>query len=357
MSNNQEENIQCDDFTSIVKISYIKNGSGIIFLPKSNSQYAYILTAKHNFEDNSNNLVLVDDLNYQNIQVKYKEYNEDDFIDIPVKDIFYLDIDLALLIVELSIIDKEVIKIIPILNIFTNKFSHCIFKGYPNISDNDIKCLYSKHHAKLNKDLFTITTEQQQSTIDFSALENTVGFSGSGLLTAFNKKPVLTGLLTRVSNSFNEINCINLSVVYNELNNKLNQKEYPQIEIIQSESIESNKLNKIESINTHQTTLATDGSTSGKHQKIINYLEKYNIKEAKKLLKTIKEPTGETFRLNALVALTDKNIVLAYENIEKAKNKEVVPNDLEFVQGLTYYFSSISENGYEKLSPYPINQS
>ena len=65
-----KEELGCDHFKSIVKISYYKQGSGIIFLPKIGSQYIYILTAKHNFEDSRDNLISLEKLNYEKIQLK-----------------------------------------------------------------------------------------------------------------------------------------------------------------------------------------------------------------------------------------------------------------------------------------------
>lgn len=353
-----KEELGCDHFKSIVKISYYKQGSGIIFLPKIGSQYIYILTAKHNFEDSRDNLISLEKLNYEKIQLTFKEYDEDDFINISIKDVIYLDmeIDLAILVVLTNTVKEDIVKILPVLNILDNNFSHCIFKGYPSIQNGNIQCVHSSYHAKTNRKLFTITTKHQLLTFDSSELENTVGFSGSGLLTAFNKKPALTGVVVKVSNSFNEIYCVDLKSIYKDINAKLNEKGYSSIDILESESIELNKSDKIESINNYQTSLSTGSGISEQHKEIIKKLEIYDIEGAKELLERISQPSGETFRLRALVALTDKNLELAFKYLEEAKNKEIIPNDLEFVKGLAYYFSSIDKIGYERITPYPINR-
>lgn len=351
-----KEELQCDHFKSIVKISYDKQGSGIIFLPKIGSQYIYILTAKHNFQDNSNRLISLEKLNYEEIQVTFKEYNEDNFINISITDVIYLDVDLAILVVLTNTVKEDILKILPILNILDNNFSHCIFKGYPAIKNGNIQCVHSSYHAKIHRNFFTITTKQQQLTFDSSELDNTVGFSGSGLLTAFNKKPALTGVVVKVSNSFNEIDCVDLKIVYEDINIQLNKKGYPLIDILESESLELSKSNEIETIESYQTNLSTDLNISEQHKEIIKKLESYDIEGAKELLERISQPSGETFRLKALVALTDKNLELAFRYLEDAKNKEVIPNDLEFVKGLAYYFSSIDKKGYERITPYPINR-
>lgn len=351
-----KQELQCDHFKSIVKISYHKQGSGIIFLPKIGSQYIYILTAKHNFEDSRDSLISLEKLNYEKIQVSFKEYDEDDFINILIKDVIYFDIDLAILVVLTNTVKEDILKILPVLNILDNNFSHCIFKGYPSIQNGNIQCVSSNYHAKTNRKFFTITTKQQQLTYDSSELDNTVGFSGSGLLTAFNKKPALTGVVVKVNNSFNEIDCVDLKIVYEDINIQLNEKGYPLINILESESIELSKSNEIETIESYQTNLSTDLRISEQHKEIIKKLESYDIEGAKELLEKICQPSGETFRLRALVALTDKNLDLTFKYLEDAKNKEVIPNDLEFVKGLAYYFSSIDKKGYERITPYPINR-
>jgi len=357
MSN--EEEIGCDHFKSVIKLKYYREGSGIIFLPTTESPYAYILTAKHNFKDKDNNLIPIEKIDNEKVKIDFKEYDEDSFINIAAKEVLYLDdveIDLAIIIVEVSSLHKIILKAIPILNILDNQFSHCIFKGYPKISNNNIQCIKSKYHAKTNRKLFTITSDHNLSSFDFSEHDNTVGFSGSGLLTAFNKKPALAGVIVKVNNSFSEVDCIDLKVVFQNINEVLNDRGYLEIDIIESESIELSKSNEIETLKNYQTNLTTDLNISDQHKEIIEKLESYDIEGAKSLLDDISEPSGETYRLKALVALTDKDISLAFSHIENAKNKEVIPNDLEFVTGLVYYFSSIDESGYKKISPYPIDR-
>ncbi|MGE4419586.1 MAG: hypothetical protein AB7D38_07105 [Sulfurimonas sp.] len=357
MSN--EEEIGCDHFKSVIKLKYYREGSGIIFLPTTESPYAYILTAKHNFKDENEKLIPLKEIDNEKVKIDFKEYDEDSFINIAAKEVLYLDdadIDLAIIIVEVSSLNKIILKAIPILNILDNQFSHCIFKGYPEILNNNIQCIQSKYHAKTNRKLFTIKSDNNLSSFDFSEYDNTVGFSGSGLLTAFNKKPVLAGVIVKVNNSFSEIDCIDLKVVFQNINEVLNDRSYTKINIIESESIELSRSNEIETLKGYQTNLTTDLNISDQHKEIIEKLESYDIEGAKKLLRDISEPSGETYRLNALVALTDKDMPLAFSYIENAKNKEVVPNDLEFVKGLVYYFSSIDKKGYKRISPYPIDR-
>jgi len=352
MSNKE---IECRDLKTSVKIEYHKQGSGIIFLPTELSPFAYILTAKHNFFDLGNPISL-DEIKKENILIEYKRYKSSNPIKVKCHDIFLSTSDLILIVLKNEDIDTSLLSQLPVYSILnTNKFSHCVFKGYPDSGNGYTKCLEATFHDEIEENVFSIKCGPLAS-FDESEIDNTKGFSGSGLITGFNNKPTLIGVIIKVANVFDEIECIDLSKEYLAINLWLSKKNYIEIDIIESESIELSKSNEIETVESYQTNLTTDSSISTQHKEIIKKLESYDIEGAKNLLRDITEPSGETYRLHALVALTDKNISLAFSHIENAKNKEVIPNDLEFVKGLVYYFSAIDEKGYKKITPYAIDR-
>lgn len=353
MSKSKE--IECRDLKTSVKVEYNKQGSGIIFCPKKSNDFAYVLTAKHNFYDLDKPIDL-NDINKEKVLIEYKKFRSSDSIIIRCHDIILFEVDLALIVVKIEDIDDNLLSLLPTYSILsTNTFSHCIFKGYPESGNDFTKCLIAKYTDQIEENIFSIKCSPLASS-EYSEVENTIGFSGSGLITSFNNNPTLVGVIIKVASVFNEIECVDLSKEYVIINQELIKKGYAEIEIIEIETIEFSKSNEIESIDNYQTSLSTKSDITVQHKEIIKKLESYDICGAKKLLKEILEPSGETFRLNALIALTDKDIALAFSHIENAKNREVVPNDLEFVKGLIYYFSSIDKKGYEKISPYPIDR-
>lgn len=386
--------VECDDLKKYtVKVSYVRQGSGIIFLANKNSEYCYILTAKHNFKDTNKELISREELNLKDIKIEYKKFKSHSFKNILCKDVIYTEHDLAILITLKSDVIKviEDIDILSILNI--TKFDNCTFKGYPSISPENSRCLPSNYLEQSDEYVFTIDVSKTLSSFERSEFTNTSGFSGSGILTPFSNDPYLVGLILNVENAFNELICLDLRKI--DINSFLQANDYPIIEILNKETIENDENERIDFIKSVRTKLSSEESsqletllerkqihssstkklgmittksfsaesvdvevneTKNLNNEIVKYLESGNVKFAKEMIKDIAIPNGETYRLNSLISLYEKDIDSANKFIESAKEYELNLKDLEFTQGLIYYFSSILDDGYSNLTPYPLDR-
>ena len=389
--------IRCDDLEKYtVRISYDqRQGSGIIFLPNEDSNYSYILTAKHNFKDSNDKLIPKENLSLKKIKIEYREFDDVPFSQILCEDIIYHDeLDLAIIIVSADTVKKVILKLSQLSILSIESFSQCIFKGYPCVSKSSSTCLDGKYKERAERTTFKIKVDDLASYHQ-SEFQNTRGFSGSGVLTPFNNEPFLVGLILEVKSAFNELKCLDFR--YIDINSILEEADYPPIKVESKEvfeDIESKAFEVIQSINPklssedtqknldkikeilqkRQTrssfgdrmmmfSLSSDISvfnnetdnTDDLNKEALKYLENGNILGAKEVLESIAIPNGETYRLKALLCLQEKDISSANEYIEKAKENKANAKEIDFTQGLIYYFSSLQEDGYTNLNPYPID--
>ncbi len=367
-----------------VKVSYDMQGSGVIFLPLQESKYCYTLTAKHNFKDMNRKIIPIEELKLSDIKIEYKKFKSHNFQTIMCEDVIYTDYDLAILITQTSVVEKIIdnIEVLNILNI--DRFDDCTFKGYPAISPKKSRCLHSHYLEQSDENIFTIDVSKTLSTFESSEVENTSGFSGSGVLTPFSNEPYLVGLILNVENAFNELTCLDFRKI--NINDILEKHNYPRIEIIDKETfvnLENKVCKVIKSINPKLSSeefnssknkiyellekrvarteynklnmVYYSNSTDKLNNDMLNYLENSELQKAKDLSQVL-SPNGETYRLKALISLFEKDIDSAKKYIKKAKDKMVVVRDIEFTEGLIYYFSAILKDGFDNLTPYLIDR-
>ena len=204
-------------------------GSGVIVKPFNSSKYLYIFTVKHTFEKeirdddypDDKQMVLFDD-NYIKRNTIIKEYPE--FSHNITKIIQLEDKDLDLLILEVCIenLDLDVIS----LNIYTNEVDKVTIAGFPSIRDG-LPYGYDSSFERYYDDLNKIHTEfksqedlSTKSTDEFNAIK---GISGGGVFVENNSEIYLCGIEIEYQKP-RSFKCINLGVMYREINSILKSR-------------------------------------------------------------------------------------------------------------------------------------
>ena len=216
----------CNDLEKyIVKIeSGSSQGSGVLVKPSFDSEYIYILTAKH---------VVVDS---NDIKIKYREngeFREKKFI----KKIQNIPDSYDLTIFIAKSMEFEDLKI---LKIYNNKAKNSQAIGYPNIKKDERECLeLTSNELSSNPYLGEVKSTNDLSSFNNSEEDNTSGFSGGGIFTNSLNGICLIGIITHViTTAFQGFKYVNLEKINDFIG------EYPKIDIIK-EHFESRKIDNI----------------------------------------------------------------------------------------------------------------
>ncbi len=224
----------CDDVKELaVKISYIANkenareSSGVIVRPKNETDYFFVLTAKHSFKENDEqafNDVNVEKLKLTNITVIHEENKNLR----PFK-IIDTEFDLVVLVIKNSFCVENNLATTKILD---GQFIECGLFGYPNIAEGDLDCLKCTYLMSQNNNEYQIESNKTLHSSYKDEVETTKGFSGSGVFTQVNDKYLLAGIISEVVPHRGSFKCINLSYVLS----KISLEKYGGIETISLES-------------------------------------------------------------------------------------------------------------------------
>jgi len=362
-----------------VKITYKNQGSGIVVLASQSSKYSYILTAKHIFKEDGT-LISKADLILKDIIIEYQEFDDDPFKLIECKDIYYTqEHDLAILMVEENSIKNIIPNILRLEILNIPSFEECFFKGYPKSSKPSSRCLESEQIETAERTTFRVYVNSILSSFNHDEFENTMGFSGSGVVTSLNDDFFLVGLVLEVEQAFNALSCLDFRKVFQEVNNCLKKNNYTLITINHQEDIERYSLLERISIkflsifksssqdksirrdddnydvDWHSDTPYSD-DTKERNREIRILLEKGEVEKAKFAIEQIENMDEETYILKALIALSLKDIENAHKFIKKAEEIDSWSENIHFTQGVIYYFSTILENGFNGINPYPVDK-
>jgi len=218
----------------ILKVEgFEQDGSGVLFRPKEESSFIYILTAKHNFRRNSQD---VEQILIEDIEDFKEEINIYPYKDLQIKKVIGLSdisIDLVLLVVDNSSISKNLLENIPILKVFNDEFKICTVVGYPIIRNRDasveyLPSLFSSSNDE--KNTFEVRSEIPLHTHTDSEMDTIPGISGGGVFVKGNDKVIYLAGIEIGYMPIRNLVCISLRDVIGELNEKLNSSLLDKIE-------------------------------------------------------------------------------------------------------------------------------
>lgn len=208
-----------------IKIRGRGAGSGCLF-QSSESHYTFVITAKHCILGNEKIQPSVQDIIIQ----RDIDLGTENFL---IVDSYYIypndDHDFAIILVQ-RITD------VPSITIGTPKRnSEVVFYGYPNIFAED-EYMGSPQNAKItmlhNKNKFDMRTETSLYTFTSEAIDNSIGFSGSGVYYEFENHIVLTGIVTKLRNTdgvFNLVTAESAVTISNYIESILSCKLVPYL--------------------------------------------------------------------------------------------------------------------------------
>lgn len=294
----------CDDVKELaVKISYIANkenareSSGVIVRPKNETDYFFVLTAKHLFKEGDEqgfNDVNPAELQLSNINIIYEEtVSFNPFVIIDTK------YDLVVLVVKDSFCKKKNLKNIKILN---GKFKECGFVGYPKVANDEQECFDKcTHSLTQNNHTYKINSNTVLQSSQKDEKEGTIGYSGSGLFTQVDLKNIdymLTGTISEVVTYNNSFKCVNLAFVLQEIS----LAEYGDIEIV---SLESPNREEFTKPHQNQSHLDLDQLQVVIQEDIAKELEKFKEESLNGIEKGMREWIPEIKKSQKWKAITE----------------------------------------------------
>jgi len=225
------ENNELKKFTLKIE-GFEQDGSGVLFKPNEKSTSIYILTAKHNFKRGSQEAgnILVEDIDEFKDDIGIYKYKS-----LQIKNVIGLSdkfIDLVLLIVDNSSIPENLFSNIAVLKIFNDDFKVCTVAGYPEIRnrDNSIEYFPSIFSSNNEEKTFEVRSEIPLHTHENSEMNTLPGISGGGVFIKGSDNEIyLSGIEIRYM-PINNLVCISLMDVVDELNQKLDNNSLDKIE-------------------------------------------------------------------------------------------------------------------------------
>lgn len=186
-------------------------GSGVLI--KIDNFY-YLMTAKHNFKKRDRDTyknILIKDIDITLIKAKTKDNQE-----LNIKNIIYHYKDLILFLVEGNF---KKIDNIRVLKGKANDNMKYFFYGYPAFKRDGhfIDNLSSRYEKD---EIFIL------NNINKDRIKSIEGFSGSGVFTKKNEVYYLCGILLQAEDTYTTLNIFNLSLKIDEINLKLEKKNY-----------------------------------------------------------------------------------------------------------------------------------
>lgn len=221
----------------VVKIEYRNDGEGTgVLLPLTNTNYSYILTAKHTFGKDDNEKgddyykISISDIQKDKIELSNSKNIEFEVLNI----IDFNDIDqkIDLLIIKIKN-DSDTNKLTK-LTIFEDEFTNCLAYGYPKIAQEahtayePFKATY-KYIGVKNKFEIRLSdiTNIDDNLNTYSLIQ---GMSGGGVFVENHKKTkvYLAGILIKSSHN-NNLVALNIKSLINNINESLKNKNLEKL--------------------------------------------------------------------------------------------------------------------------------
>ena len=151
----------CDDIKNlVVKVSYAvdknqnRESSGVIVRPKNETDYFFVLTAKHAFKEKDEqtyNDVNIESIDIAKISLKYNDNYEFE----PIK-IIDTEHDLVLLVIKDTLCKGKDLRHTKVLD---GVYKNCGLVGYPKIANNELECFDKCTYSIAQTDIeFKIST-------------------------------------------------------------------------------------------------------------------------------------------------------------------------------------------------------
>jgi tetratricopeptide (TPR) repeat protein len=212
-------------------------GSGVILNPAEDSDYLYILTAKH---------VVDTETNPDFIKVEHIEHTGTTLVTFKVDKVLCIPVDkirrekendgVSILVVKKSSISNaNYLENIGILFITIDecKFKDCVVIGYPAKNDNiEIELYECKYASRLPPHGYQVFSSKPLSTYESSEVDSLQGLSGAGVFITERRseKAYLVGIQVQCNAPQNLV-CIDLMEIADEINDSLEYNDLPTIDV------------------------------------------------------------------------------------------------------------------------------
>ena len=304
-----------------VKIEYHSIGSGVIV--KGNTNYHYLITAKHNFKkkDRDNN-INVDTLQLSRINV-LKDNQKVCIID----SVIFHQEDLIIFLVEpLGTYLRDLGYLSILKDTPTDKMDYFLY-GFPALQP-------SGHFIDKIDSRFTTNSENIFSIKDTSQhlTKYLKGLSGSGVFIQDGAVCYLVGILLQSDDRYNILNIFDLSKVIDNLNTRLAEYSYPHIEekkdIVDGEMTTTNQMYRMilnRNPNNFLIKKAKNTFDDKKLDELIlnpevlnNFVENMRTHNLEKLEQEYHRELADMYLLSAFISNKSKSLTKAKKYLKKA---------------------------------------